>query len=102
MFKHPVRLLGAEFEHAQDFVCELTQTMEVPAFAGSDVTMRVRGGTTLVVRNDGRVRFAITRKLHARRRQAQVDHAFGRPGSVGSLYYDRPSGTDFRALHRGY
>jgi hypothetical protein len=102
MFKHPVRLLGAEFEDAQDFVCELTQTMEVPAFARSNVTMKVRGGTTLVMRNDGRVRFAIAKKLHARRRQAQVDHAFGRPGSAASLYYDSPSGTDFRALHRGY
>ena len=33
-FHHAVRLLGAELETAQDFVCEVTQTKEVPVFPG--------------------------------------------------------------------
>jgi hypothetical protein len=99
---HAVRLLGAELEIAQDFVCEVTQTREVPVVEGSNVTTRVRGGTTIVLRNDGRVRYAIAKELHKRRTRAQIDYAMGREVSSASLYVTSAGGADLRALHRGY
>jgi hypothetical protein len=101
-FHHAVRLLGAELELAQDFVCEVTQSSEVPVVPGSHVTTRVRGGTTIVLRNDGRVRFAIAKQLHKRRVQAQIDYAMGREVSSANLFVSGAAGTDLRALHRGY
>jgi hypothetical protein len=101
-FHHAVRLLGAELELAQDFVCEVTQTSEVPVVQGSQVTTGVRGGTTIVLRNDGRVRFAIAKELHKRRIQAQIDYAMGREVSSANLYVTGAGGADLRALHRGY
>jgi hypothetical protein len=101
-FHHEVRLLGAELEHAQDLVCEVTQTKEVPLFSGSKATVRCRGGTTLVIRNDGRVRYAIAKKLHAWRQQAQIEYAGGHPVSSAALYCESTGATDLRALHRGY
>jgi hypothetical protein len=101
-FHHAVRLLGAELEAAQDFVCEITQTKEVPVFPGSKVTTAVRGGTTIVIRNDGRVRYAIAKELHKRREQAQIDYATGRQVSSANLYCEGAAGVDLRALHRGY
>lgn len=99
---HHTRLIGAELEQAQDIVCEVTQTMDAPITADSKDTMQVRGGTTLVVRNDGRLRYAIAKELHPRRRQAQIDHATGHSGSSASLYLAGSSGIDLHALHRGY
>ena len=81
-----MRLLGAELETAQDFVCEVTQTREVPVAAGSSVTTTVRGGTTIVIRNDGRVRYAIAKELHKRREQAQIAYATGAQVSSANLY----------------
>jgi len=102
-FHHAVRLLGAELEQAQAIVCEVTQTKEVPLYQGSEKTMRVRGGTTLVMRNDGRVRYAIAKELHSRRQQDQVDYATGREVLSANLYCERDgSGVELRALHRGY
>jgi hypothetical protein len=101
-FHHAVRLLGAELEHAQDIVCEVTQTMDVPVARRSKSRSRVRGGTTLVIRNDGRVRYAIAKELHHRRRQAQIDHAADHQGSSASVYCRGAGGLDLGALHRGY
>jgi len=101
-FHHAVRLLGAQLETAQDFVCEVTQTREVPVAAGSSVTTTVRGGTTIVISNDGRVRYAIAKELHKRREQAQIAYATGVPVSSAHLYCTADAGLDLRALHRGY
>ena len=100
-FHHAVRLLGVELETAQDFVCEVTQTREVPVAAGSSVTTTVRGGTTIVIRNDGRVRCAIAKELHKRREQAQIAYATGAQVSSANLYCKGTAGPDLRALHRG-
>jgi hypothetical protein len=80
----------------------VTQTKEVPVRAGSRITVPVRGGTTLVIRNDGRVRYAIAKELHARRRKAQLDYAADRQEPSGSLYHGGFPGFDLQALHRGY
>ena len=101
-FHHAVRLLGVELETAQDFVCEVTQTREVPVAAGSSVATTVRGGTTIVIRNDGRIRYAIAKELHRRREQAQIAYATGIPVSSANLYCKGSAGPDLRALHRGY
>ena len=100
-FHHEVRLLGAELEQAQDIVCELIQTNKVPSFLGAKSTTRVRGGTTLVIRNDGRVRYAIAKELHSRRQQDQIDYATGHVVSSANLYCPG-AGVELRALHRGY
>jgi hypothetical protein len=101
-FHHAVRLLGAELEVAQDFVCEVIQQREVAVAPGSKVTTPVRGGTTIVLRNDGRVRYAIAKELDKRRTQAQIDYAVGREVSSAALYVKGAAGTDLRALHRGH
>ena len=101
-FHHQIGLLGAELEHVQDFVCEVTQTLQVPLFAGSQMTTPVRGGTTLVLRGDGTVRYAIAKELHARRQQAQRDYAIGQPVASSNIYGGTTTGPDLRALHRGY
>ena len=101
-FHHAVRLLGAELETAQDFVCEVTQTREVPVAAGSKITTTVRGGTTIVIRNDGRVRYAIAKELHQQREQAQIAYATGAQVSSANLYCKGAAGVELRALHRGY
>jgi hypothetical protein len=62
----------------------------------------VRGGTTLVIRDDGWVRYAIAKALHPRRQQAQIDFANGHEIASANLYTGRPAGVDLRALHRGY
>lgn len=101
-FHHAVRLLGAELEVAQDFVCEVIQQREVAVAPGSKITTTVRGGTTIVLRDDGRVRYAIAKELDTRRMQAQIDYAMGREVSSAALYVTGAAGTDLRALHRGY
>jgi hypothetical protein len=102
-FHHEVRLLGAELEQAQDIVCEVIQTKNVPVFQGAKRKTRVCGGTTLVIRNDGRVRYAVAKELHSRRQQDQIDYATGHSISSASLYCpDTGSGMQLRALHRGY
>ena len=101
-FHHAVRLLGAELEHAQDIVCEVIQTSAAPVGKRSRVTVPVRGGTTLVIQNDGRVRYAIAKELHARRRRAQVDYATGRHAPSAALYDSSATDLDLQALHRGY
>jgi hypothetical protein len=101
-FHHEVRLLGAELEQAQDFICEITQTRDVPAFDGSSETVRTRGGTTLVMREDGWVRYVIAKELHPRRQQAQLDFANGHEVAAASLFFKAKDRVDLRALHRGY
>jgi hypothetical protein len=101
-FHHAVRLLGAELEHAQDIVCEVIQTTTAPVSRRSKVTVPVRGGTTLVIQNDGRLRYAIAKELHARRRRAQVDYATGRHAPSAALYDSSAADLDLQALHRGY
>ena len=88
----------------QDFVCEVTQSSEdTPASAGSRETTRVRGGTTIVLRHDGRMRFAIAKELHKRRAQAADRFANGVPRCPRrALCAPAPAVTDLRALHRGY
>jgi hypothetical protein len=76
--------------------------MEVPMFPGASTNVRVRGGATLVVRNDGRLRYAISKELHPRRRQAQSDFVSGHHGSSASLYCKDAGDVDLQALHRGY
>lgn len=101
-FHHAVRLLGAELEEAQDLVCEVVQTKDVPLFPGAKSNTRVCGGTTLVIRNDGRVRYAIAKELHSRRQQDQIDYATGHVVSSASLYCRDTGPVELRALHRGY
>jgi len=101
-FHHAVRLLGAELEQAQEFVCEITQTKEVLPFPGSPEKIPLRGGTTLVVRNDGRIRYAIAKTLDAKRERAQLDYATGHEVGSADLYRGRVGVGELRALHRGY
>lgn len=101
-FHHAVRLLGSELVQAQDLVCEVMQSNDVPSFPGAKSKTRVCGGTTLVIRNDGRVRYAIAKELHSRRQQAQIDYATGHVVSSANLYCPGSGDVELRALHRGY
>jgi hypothetical protein len=101
-FHHHVRLLGPESEDVQDFVCEVTQTRKTPLFTGARETVPLRGGTTLVIRHDGRVRYAIAKQLHNRRIRAQLEYANNALMGTAQLYGEKPNGPDLRALHRGY
>jgi hypothetical protein len=55
-----------------------------------------------VVRNDGRIRYAIAKTLDAKRERAQLDYATGHEVGSADLYRGRAGVGELRALHRGY
>ncbi|MFN7135766.1 MAG: hypothetical protein ACK4N5_27080, partial [Myxococcales bacterium] len=103
---HKVRMYGAGLDGAE-LVVELLQRQEVPLGSSKTETLEVRGGTTLVFRADGTVRYAISKRLSEARSRAQVE--FGRAylgNHAAALYGAAHVGprltADLQSLHRGY
>jgi hypothetical protein len=63
-FHQSIRFVGAELDVAEELVCQVTQSVQ-----------RTIGGTTLIFGDDGRtgrLRYAITKRIDARRQRAQT------------------------------
>ena len=68
-FHQSIRFVGPELDVAEELVCLVTQTVNVK---GSG---KVYGGTTLIFGDDGRdgrLRYAITKRIDAKRQRAQL------------------------------
>ncbi len=75
-FHQAIRFVGSELDVAEELVCQVTQTVERKVGRGRTARpATLVGGTTLVFCDDGRtarLRYAITKRIDARRRHAQL------------------------------
>jgi hypothetical protein len=94
-----------------EFVVQITQSREVPIdkdYSGSP-SFKFRGGITLILGQDGQVRYIIRKRLENNRLTTQRNYLLMRASNLPmapyvdmNTLYDRASKADFRMIHRGY
>lgn len=73
-FHQAIRFVGPELDVAEELVCQVTQSAPMRTEKGTSPMVGL-GGTTLIFGDDGRagrLRYAITKRIDARRRRAQL------------------------------